>query len=275
MGKLYTFISKDKTNTKVKTKDLDLYLKDGWVIGNWNQDELNKKSGAGVKNFYADLEKSGKLEEYNSNKSIKISKTLKDFWDNADSNYREERELKKNTSRKNWSVEERKLYHQKMSKSAKQNRKTISEEEYRVRAAKAHKTRKANGTCNTSKDEEISYTNLTQVFGSENVLRQYIDKERYPFACDFYIKSLDLFIECNYSWTHGNHIFNPNDDNDITLLESWKKRGLKSDYYKNAIHTWTIRDINKYNTAMKNKINYKIFYNIEEFHIWINEEINK
>ena len=27
--------------------------------------------------------------------------------------------------------------------------------------------------------------------------------DRYPFACDFYISSLDLFIECNYHWTHG------------------------------------------------------------------------
>ena len=62
MGKLYTFISKDKVNTKVKTQELDAYLQAGWTIGNWNQEELNKKSGAGVKKFYKQLESSGLLE---------------------------------------------------------------------------------------------------------------------------------------------------------------------------------------------------------------------
>ena len=36
--------------------------------------------------------------------------------------------------------------------------------------------------------------------------------DRYPFACDFYISSLDLFIECNYHWTHGGKPYEGTED---------------------------------------------------------------
>lgn len=273
MGKLYTFISKDKVNTKVKTQELDAYLQAGWTIGNWNQEELNKKSGAGVKKFYKQLESSGLLEEYKLKRDEKISKTLRDFWENVDEEYIVEREKKKELSRQKWSDADRKLYSQRMSESAKNNRKTISDAEYKRRAKIANETRKLHGTTNTSISEDKSYKILIDVFGKDDVIRQYHDDKRYPFACDFYIKSLDLFIECNYSWTHGKHRFNPEDDEDIKTLCKWKEKASTSKYVSNAIHTWTVRDLNKYNTAKINKINYKIFYNLEEFNLWVNEEI--
>lgn len=55
---------------------------------------------------------------------------------------------------------------------------------------------------NTSKSEEMSYVLLVERFGANDILRQY-KSEEYPFACDFYIKSRNIYIECNYCWTHG------------------------------------------------------------------------
>ena len=79
--------------------------------------------------------------------------------------------------------------------------------------------------------------------------------------------SLDLFIECQYSWTHGNHPYNEILDKD-KLLE-WKEKAKKSNYYKNAINTWTIRDVKKRNIAKQNNLNYKEFWNIDELKKWI------
>ena len=49
MGKIYTFINKDCVNKKVRTPELQKWLDNGWSIGNWNQAELNKRSGDAVK----------------------------------------------------------------------------------------------------------------------------------------------------------------------------------------------------------------------------------
>ena len=98
-------------------------------------------------------------------------------------------------------------------------------------------------------------------------MSQYKDA-RYPFACDFYIPSLDLFIECNYHWTHGSKPYEGTDD-DRQIVEKWKAKGTK--FYINAINTWTIRDVNKLNIAKQNKLKIKIFYNIFDFKTCINK----
>ena len=41
--------------------------------------------------------------------------------------------------------------------------------------------------------------------------------------------------------------------------------------YVNAIEIWTIRDVNKYFTALNNGINLLIFYNINDFYNWLEE----
>lgn len=81
-----------------------------------------------------------------------------------------------------------------------------------------------------------------------NTKYQYKSKE-YPFCCDFYVPELDLYIECNYHWTHGGHPYDPANDNDKRRLESWKQKISK--YYNNAIKVWTERDILKRETAKK------------------------
>ena len=78
--------------------------------------------------------------------------------------------------------------------------------------------------------------------------------------CDFYIKSLDLFIELNISWTHGGHPFDNENPSDIDILLKWQDKAKTSQYYKNAITTWTIRDPAKIATAKANKLNYIACY---------------
>lgn len=113
---------------------------------------------------------------------------------------------------------------------------------------------------------------LKGIFGEGEIIQQYKD-ERYPFKCDIYIKKLDLFIECNFNWTHGKHRFNPDNKEDVLLLERWKNKSKGDDYYSSAIVVWTERDPLKFNIAKKNNLNYLVFYNESEFTTWINSII--
>lgn len=126
---------------------------------------------------------------------------------------------------------------------------------------KVNNTKRINGTFNSSNTEKASKTLLIKKFGIDNVIEQY-KSDLYPFYCDFYIKNLDLYIECNYHWTHGGHIFNKDNINDIEKLNKWKQKNTK--FYNNAINTWTHRDIEKFNCADKNNLNYKAFYSLDE-----------
>lgn len=118
---------------------------------------------------------------------------------------------------------------------------------------------KQNDTYNRSSDEEVLYQELIALHGNENVIRQYRDV-RYPFCCDFYISSEDLFIELNKHWTHGKHPFNANCPEDIRILEEWKKSADNSDFYKNAIYVWTDLDVRKSRIAKENNLNYIAIY---------------
>ena len=91
------------------------------------------------------------------------------------------------------------------------------------------------------------------------VIRQY-HSEVYPYACDFFIPELNLYIEYNGTWTHGKHPYNKNNSTDTDILLEWQNKGVNSNFYSNAIETWTIRDVNKLNTAKQNKLNYLMIY---------------
>ena len=79
--------------------------------------------------------------------------------------------------------------------------------------------------------------------------RQYRDKIRYPFRCDFYIPSEDLFIEANLHWTHGGRPFREDDPECLTQLLDWQRKAATSKFYENAIQTWTVRDVLKLQSA--------------------------
>jgi len=128
---------------------------------------------------------------------------------------------------------------------------------------KAYNTKKKNGTLGgpQSKQEDLSYKILKEKY--PDIIRQY-RSELYPFNCDFYIPSLDLYIECQYYPTHGNHPFNPNNKDDIKYIEYL-------DNSKFGSNIWIINDPMKRNTAKQNNLNYLEFFNISELKEWLNK----
>ena len=112
-------------------------------------------------------------------------------------------------------------------------------------------TKKHNNSFHTSEIEE----SLSKWFIDNNFkfIRQY-KSDLYPFACDFYLVDYNLYVEIQGTWSHGNHPFDEKNKDDIHKLNIWKSKD--TEYYNNAIETWTKRDVNKRNIANKNKLNY-------------------
>lgn len=129
-------------------------------------------------------------------------------------------------------------------------------------------TRIKNNTWTTSKIEEKLYLYIKEKFPS--VIRQYKDKERYPYFCDFYIPELDLFLELNGTWTHGNHPYDMNSKEDNSILNIWKEKSKEHPMYLAAIKTWVVSDVNKRNKAKENHLNFKEVWNLDEGKEFIN-----
>ena len=126
-----------------------------------------------------------------------------------------------------------------------------------VKKKKQYETKKKNKSFNISAKEDYLFVLLDKNF--DNVIRQY-KSEKYPFACDFYIPSFDLYIEYNGNWTHGNHPYNETDNNDIIRKAFIEEKSQTSKFYMNALHVWTISDVHKRNIAMNNCLNYLEIY---------------
>lgn len=142
-------------------------------------------------------------------------------------------------------------------------------------------TKTKNNTFNKSKLEEECYNLLLQKFNKNDIIRQYRNK-KYPFSCDFYIKSLDLYIECHFYWTH--HPFKnkckpfKNSVEDLQEMERLKNKAKEINFknknkkqYLTAIYVWSILDPLKLQTFKQNKLHYKIFYKIDQFKNWYNK----
>lgn len=133
---------------------------------------------------------------------------------------------------------------------------------------KCYETKKKNHTFNSSKPEDNIYDMLKEVF--PDTIRHKSDDPRYPFEVDFYIPSLDLFIEYQGVWTHGPHEYNPNNQEDIDLLELWKSKINSEDsWYISAIKTWTEVDPHKRSMARNNNLNFIEFWDLNEVEDWI------
>lgn len=139
-------------------------------------------------------------------------------------------------------------------------RKTISnlhsDSEYQKREIE---TKRRNNSFNKSSKEEYFYQMLLTLFEGDDILRQY-RSDKYPFNCDFYIQSVDTYIECNFHWTHGKLPF----DKDSILcqekLSKWKEKSESSEFYKCAIDVWTRRDVEKIKYAIEHGINILFVY---------------
>lgn len=125
---------------------------------------------------------------------------------------------------------------------------------------KSNETKRKNGTLNSSKPEIEFYNKMCEIYGENNVRRHYKSKE-YPFYCDIYIIPLKKYIELNFHWTHGGRPYVEDDDFCKKQLLEWQEKAKTSQYFKNAIETWTVRDVIKLNTLKENHLNYEIIYN--------------
>lgn len=133
-------------------------------------------------------------------------------------------------------------------------------------------TKRRKGTSNSSKPEKEAYALLVERFGEDDVVSQYKSDVRYPFACDLYIKSMDLFIEINASWLHGFHWFDENNSEDLARLQLLvEKSDQGKPMYARAVYIWTYDDLRKRDVAEKNKLNYLVFWDndLSDFKNWL------
>ena len=128
-------------------------------------------------------------------------------------------------------------------------------------------TKDKNHTHNVSASEDLVYGRLVQVFGEQDVVRQY-RSDFYPYRCDFYIRSRDMYIECNGYFSHWHHWFGSSEFDDITL--SVLRDRLSDAYYDKLLRVWCGSDVAKRNTACKNQLNYVVFWGdvSEDADVW-------
>ena len=155
----------------------------------------------------------------------------------------------------------------KMKSTLFQNYKVINPSQcYEIQQRK-YITQHKNNSFNTSKPEDEIVLMLLVRFPDTE--RQYYSKV-YPFHCDFYIPSLDLYIEYQGNWTHGKEPFNINNSKHLAILDTWKVKAKSSKFYESAIDVWTHRDPLKRQTAAANHLNWLEFFTMDQFLTWYN-----
>ena len=118
-----------------------------------------------------------------------------------------------------------------------------------VQIQKIKESKLRNGTNKASKAEDNFYHSLTILFDKADIVRPYTD-DRYPFLCDFYIKSKDLFIEYQGHPSHGYCPFDKDNKEHLAYLE---KQSID-------MTTWIKRDVIKLETAKRNNIRLALIY---------------
>lgn len=128
---------------------------------------------------------------------------------------------------------------------------------------KRYNIKKQNNLFNTSKPE----LQIKQLLEKYFIVNYQYKSQIYPFDCDFYLPELDLYIEYQGSWIHGNMPFK-NIDICLKQLTEWQEKAKISKIYENAIDTWTRKDPNKRKIAEENNLNWLEFFNMTEFNNW-------
>ena len=127
---------------------------------------------------------------------------------------------------------------------------------------KCNESNKHNFNIGTSKEELKILDILQKEFN--DVVHQYKSK-KYNHKCDFYIPSLDLYIEYQGFYTHGTHPYNILNENDKQILDKLKYKAdnsiNESNCYNKIITNWTINDVRKREEAKENKLNYLEIFN--------------
>lgn len=138
---------------------------------------------------------------------------------------------------------------------------------------KTYNTKKVNGTSSTSYPEKRSLDLLRERFKD---VKDHYKSDKYPFECDAYIPELDLYIEFNYHWTHGEEPFDKENLEHQKILSKWSQKvnevnfkGKKKNYFKTAMQVWTERDPKKVKISKENNIKLLSFYKEKDFKEWL------
>lgn len=187
---------------------------------------------------------------------------FKHTWYSATDEEKTLRNKKNSNTKKRWwdNITEEQLQHR--TQHWKNSMESKSQEEKSLIQQKIYETKKANGSLNTSKQE----LEIQQILESKYIVMTQYKCREFPFACDFYLPQLKLFIDYNEMWTHGKEPFDSNNTQHQEILNFWKSKNTK--FYKNAIYTWTDLDVRKTKLANKNGINRLVFYTMEQFKHW-------
>lgn len=286
-----TFLGSDYGIRKIKQIKLERYGDE-----NYNNPEkllhtLHEKYGNSVNSSFQipeSIEKSKqtKLERYGNDHYVNVQKAkqtnLQRYGHESFSQTSEYLEKTKQTCLKHYGVE-----YSFQSENNKEKSKQTRKKKYgdslgyseanlkswklnkRQRLEKQNETKRRNNSFNKSKPEEEAYILLKEYY--PDIIRQY-SSEEYPFYCDFFIPNKKLYIECNFHWTHGNHHFNENDENDLKKKSELIEKAKNSKFYLVHLKVWTEKDVKKYNVAKENNLNYLVFWNINQLKCWINNE---
>ena len=140
---------------------------------------------------------------------------------------------------------------------------------------KVRNTQKKNFSFGKSKEEDYIYQCLVQKYPKTK--RQYYS-DVYPFACDFYIPEIDLYMEYQGYGCHGKAPYNPKNIKHQRKLETWKRKAQEVNYkcklkeqYSAWIKIWTVKDPEKRKVAKKNNLNWIEFFSLKEFEEWWNK----
>lgn len=253
-------IHKDNKEKRIYIEELNDYLQQGWVKGISpthrlisSQVHKNKKPwNKGTKGIMKSNNGTFKKGQSPWNKGTKNCQVA---WNKGLTKNQDDR-VKKISKTKQGHVVSKETK-EKISKSHKG--KHLSKDCLKIKLSKEYLTKKKNNSFNTSKVEEQFYKELSSIYKSKTIYRQYKSKD-YPYYCDFYIVEDNLYIEVNAHWTHGGKPYNPTDSECIKQLSEWKEKAKTSQFYKNAIETWTIRDVEKQKWAKEHNLNYKVIY---------------
>lgn len=127
-----------------------------------------------------------------------------------------------------------------------------------------------------SRMEKIIFHKLINKFGDGDVFYQYgvcPKDERYPYPCDFYIKSLDLFIELHFHYSHGDYWYDESNSEDVARVEYLLKS--QSEKVNKSVKIWQEIDIEKRECARKNQLNYLVFWDGHYEHDGFTNGFNK
>ena len=162
-------------------------------------------------------------------------------------------------------------FHEKQKQTMIEKYGVTNASQYKEFQEKKYATMTENNTWwGNSKEEQYIYEQLITKY---DVIRQY-KCEEYPFLCDFYIPELNLFMEYQGFVSHGNHAYTGSQQ-DLELLDFWWNKvyelaedNNEQNAYLQYIHTWTVTDPLKRQTAKENNLNWIEFFTLEEFIEW-------